>query len=323
MSDVAGKTFLDRDSGTKPQSFEGVEIPEELGPIRIEVTDELVKRYAFCMDDYRPWHFGDSPFGGPVAHASLLANDLLTVYCTVYDRRNGSALHTDEELTFHAPVPVGEIVVITGRYVDKFVRRGQGVIVMEAEARDSSGKLLVSHHGAEVTTAQPGAVIGRSSAEPPTERIVPETLEVSPIEQPGADTAPGTPILAKVKKLSQDQIAVYSFIGEHERNFHNDLELAQRYGLENTIAQGLQTAGYFSESCTDFFAADWFTSGRIKAKFLKPVYPDSVIAVSGKVTSQELAENGRVRTRLELWAKDQDDRLLAVAWASAGTVVSR
>lgn len=318
MSNVTEeRTFLTRDTGTKPQTYEGVEIPEELGPIQIEVTEELVKQYAFCMDDYRAWHFGESPFGGPVAHASLLANDLLTVYCSVYDRRNGSALHTEEELTFHSPVPVGEKVIITGRYVDKFIRRGNGVVVMEAEARDESGKLLISHRGAEIMKVHPGDVIGRSSAEAPAERIVPETLDVVPVGKPTAGTAPGTPIPSKSKKLSQDQISVYSFIGEHERNFHNDLELAQSYGLDNTIAQGLQTAGYFSDVCTDFFGADWFTSGRIKAKFLQPVYPKSILTTTGKVVGQEPAENGRVTTRLELWARDQDNRLVSVAWASA------
>lgn len=306
---------LTRDSGTKPQSYEGVEVPEELGPMQIEVTEELVKRYAFCMDDYRSWHFSESPFGGPVAHAALLANDLLTVYCTVYDRRGGSALHTDQELTFHAPVPVGEKVTISGRYVDKYTRRGGGVIVMEAEARDSKGNLLISHRDEEVIEEVPGAVAGGGRATP-TERIVPETIDAPVVVGPSKDIVAGTPIPTKVKKLSQDQISVYSFVGEHERNFHNDLELAQKYGLDNTIAQGLQTAGYFIESCTDFFGAAWFTSGWIKAKFLKPVFPDSIITVDGKVVGEDEKEGGR-RTKLELWAKDQDDRIVSVAWAAA------
>lgn len=321
QTNVEETVHLTRDSGTKPQTFAGVETPEELGPIKVEVTEELVKRYAFCMDDYRSWHFDSSPFGGPVAHASLLANDLLTIYCTVYERV-GSALHTEEELTFHAPVPVGETVTITGRYVDKYIRRGGGVIVMEAEARDSSGKLLISHRGAEVMEVRPGDVVGRASAEPPVDRIVPEALDAPAVSTPAPGLAVGTPLIAKSKKLSQDQISVYSFVGEHEHNFHNDLELAKSHGLDSTIAQGLQTAGYFSDLCTDFFGADWFTSGYFKAKFLAPVYPDSVITVTGKIAGQEPAEEGRTKTRTELWAKDQDDRLVAVAWAEATTALS-
>ncbi|QPZ38238.1 MaoC family dehydratase [Paramicrobacterium chengjingii] len=312
------KTYLTRDSGTKPQTFAGVETPEELGPITVDVTDGLIKRYAFCMDDYRSWHFDRSPFGGPVAHASLLANDLLTIYCTVYERV-GSALHTEEELTFHAPVPVGETVTITGRYVDKYVRRGGGVIVMEAEARDSSGKLLISHRGAEVMEVHPGDVVGRSSAEPSADRIVPEASSASVVSKPAARLDVGAPLPRLSKTLTQDQISVYSFVGEHEHNFHNDLELAKSHGLDSTIAQGLQTAGYFSELCTEFFGADWFTSGYIKTKFLAPVYPDSTITVTGKIAGQESSEGDRTTTLTELWAKDQDGRLVAVAWAKATT----
>lgn len=317
-SNLEEKVYLTRDSGTKPQTFAGVGTPEALGPLKVEVTDELIKRYAFCMDDYRSWHFDSSPFGGPVAHASLLANDLLTIYCTVYERV-GSALHTEEELTFHAPVPVGETVTITGRYVDKYVRRGGGVIVMEAEARDSSGKLLISHRGAEVMEVHPGDVVGRASAEPAADRIVPEASAAPVVSEPAPGLKVGTSLPALSKKLTQDQIAVYSFIGEHERNFHNDLELAKSHGLDSTIAQGLQTAGYFSDLCTDFFGADWFTSGRIKTKFLAPVFPDAVITVTGKISGQEPAGDGRTTTRTELWARDQDDRLVAVAWAEAAT----
>lgn len=315
-SDTQNEIY-DRWTGTKDSTFENVEIPEELGPIQIKVTEQLVKQYAFCMDDYRPWHFDKSPFGPAVAHAALLANDLLTVYYTNYDRTTVTGLHTDEELTFHAPVPVGETVTITGRFSDKYTRRENGYVVMEAEARDSKGNLLVEHTGIEIMRVHPGSVIGRASAKEPTKKIVPETNDSEPISAPRRNIAPGTPIVPRTKLLSQEQISVYSFVGEHERNFHNDLELAKSHGLDNTIAQGLQTCGYFSDACTDFFGADWFTSGRVKAKFLLPVFPDSALTVSGKVTGQEDADGGKIRTHLELWVTDQDNRLVSVAWASA------
>ncbi|MER8576741.1 MaoC family dehydratase [Mesorhizobium sp. M1409] len=312
----SGMTPYNRWTGRKDSTFENIEIPEELGPIEIKVTDGLVKQYAFCQDDYRSWHFDASPFGAPVGHAALLANDLYTVYYAQYDRTTLAGLHTSEELFFHAPVPVGETVTITGRFVDKYVRRGNGYVLLKAEARDHQGNLLVTHRSSEIMRVDPGLVIGRSSAPTPDEKIVPETINARPVDKAATAIAPGTPIVSKVKTPSQAQISVYSFVGEHDRNLHNDIDMARKAGLANTIAQGLQTVGYFSELCTDFFGASWFTSGRLKAKFILPVYCDSTLTISGKVSSQ-VAEGGAIRTHLEMWAKDQDGRLVSIAWASA------
>ncbi|MER8576711.1 MaoC family dehydratase [Mesorhizobium sp. M1409] len=310
------RTIYNRWSGRKAATFENINIPDEVGPIEIEVNTSIVKQYAFCEDDYRSWHFGTSPFGAPIGHAALLANDLYTVYYAQYDRTTLDGLHTSEELFFHAPVPVGETVTITGRFVDKYVRRGNGYLILEAEARDRQGNLLVSHRSSEIMRVAPGLIIGRSSAPPPDDKVVAETNGARPVDKAVPAIAPGTPILSKVKTLSQAQISVYAFVGEHDRNLHNDIEIARKSGLDNTIAQGLQSAGYFSEVCTDFFGASWFTSGRLKAKFVAPVYCDSTLIVSGKVASQ-VAEEGAIRTHLEMWAKDQDGRLVSIGWASA------
>ncbi|MER8576981.1 hypothetical protein NKG99_34885 [Mesorhizobium sp. M1409] len=196
--------------------------------------------------------FNTSPFGGPIAHAALLANDLMTVYYT-HMTAPQAGLHTTNELFFHAPVPMGETVTITGRFTDKYVRRDNGYVVLEAEAGDRQGNLLISYRHVEIMRIQAGSVIGPSSAPPPDDKIVPETNNAKPIDKAAAGIAPGTPIMSTPKTLSQEQISVYACVGEHERNLHNDIEAARKYGLENTIAQGLQTAGYCSELCTDFF----------------------------------------------------------------------
>lgn len=308
---------LNRWSGTRDATFENLQIGAEMGPMHVEVTESRVKSYAFCMDDYRPWHFDDSPFGGPVAHADLLANDLLNIKYTTYDRMTVAGLHTEQELTFLRPVPVGETVTVTGRYTEKYTRRDNGNAIMEAEARDNAGNVLIRHRNAEITRVEPGLVVGRASADPSGPRIVPEISTLEPADRPVAGMAPGTPLPALVKTLTQAQMSVYSFVGEHERNFHNDREFAKEHGLDDTIAQGLQVAGYYSNLCTEFFDADWFTSGWLKAKFIKPIFPQSVLHIQGKVSGQQPEAGGRTRTNVEMWVKDQDDRLLSVAWASA------
>lgn len=308
---------LDRWSGTREATYENLRVGEELGPMRVEVSESRVRSHAFCMDDYRSWHFGDSPFGGPVAHADLLANDLLNVKYATYDRMTVVGLHTEQELTFLRSVPVGETVTITGRYTEKHTRRGHGHAVMEAEARDRAGNVLIRHRNAEITRVEPGSVLGRASAAPRGPRIVPEASGREPAERVTRGLTPGTPLPPLVRTLTQAQMSVYSFIGEHERNFHNDREYAREHGLDGTIAQGLQLAGYYSNLCTGFFGPEWLTSGWIRAKFLKPIFPESVLRTQGKVADQHRGADGRTRTDVELWVRDQEDRLLSVAWASA------
>jgi len=319
MASSHSEIFLNRDSGTKDPTFENVEIPEELGPIAVVVDDALIKQYAFCMDDYHPWHFDSSPLGTRIAHASLVAQDLLTVYCSKYDRTNGASIHTEEELQFHAPIPIGETVTVTGKYTEKFVRRGTGQVVMEAEARDSNGRLLVSHRGIEIMKIRFGEVMGRGTAKEISAKVDPTSLDVPPAQRAVPGIRPGTPLVGKTKSLSQAQMSVYSFAGEYEKNFHNDLDIARRDGMDRTMAQGQQTVGYLSEMCTEFFGLEWFTSGWMRAKFLLPVWPNSTLTVEGKVVGEETLDSGQTKVSLEVWVKDQDERLVTVGWASGVT----
>lgn len=298
-------------------AFDKIEVGHALGPMQVPVTAALVKQYAFCLDDYRSWHLGTaSPFGGAVAHAALLANDLLAVKYSHYDRSSFDALHTMAELSFHAPMPVGDTATITGRFTDKSVRGDRGYLVMEAEARDGKGNLLVSHRQIDMMHVPAGTVADGVNTPSSNDRIDPRTIDVEPIDKAAPEIAPGTPMMPKTKAITQGQISLYSFVGEHERNIHNDIALARQHGYESTIAQGMQVAGYVSELCTDFFGAAWFTTGRLKAKFLLPVFPGSTLTVAGKIASQDARRNA-VTTRLEIWVKDQDGRLVSVAWASA------
>lgn len=312
---TGARPIFTRWSGDKDSTYENMQIGEELGPIQVTVSEELVKQYAFCMDDYRNFPGSREARWSHCAHAALLANDLLTVYYSNYDRSTVTGLHTEEQLWFRRPVPIGETVTVTGRFTDKYVRRGNGYVVMEAEACDQAGNVLLQHQGIEIMRVHPGGVVNRSSAAP-SDPITPEVESgIEPVAEAQRGLTAGTPVAPVTKHLSQEQISVYSFAGEYEKNFHNDLDLARDGGMDGTIAQGLQTAGYFSGLCTDFFGNDWFTAGWLKTKFIKTVYPDSTLTVSGKVAGYDDTDAGQ-RLRLHLWVRDQNDRLVAVGWAS-------
>ncbi len=297
----------------KEALFENVEIPEELGPLDVTVDDHKVKAFAFTQDDYLPWYFDQSPFGRRIGHASVLANDLLNVYYTKYDRHSVVGLHAEEELTFHSPVFVDETVRITGRYVEKFVRRGKGYVVMKAEARAADGRLLVSHRGVEVMRAQPGEMAGRQTATPSADDLVetgysPELPLAFDARQVVAAHQGIEPLL---KFARQDQMSVFSYVADHQRNIHNDLALAQREGLQAPIAQGQQLACFVAEWLTRFFGSVWFVAGSLRVKFLRPVFAHESIRIAGAIR-----EIDRDRMRLHLWIENEAGQAVSVGWAA-------
>ena len=312
------RTREQRDAGRKEPIFSEVIVPEPLGPVQVLVDDIKCKTFAFTQDDYCKWYFQDSPFGRRIGHASILANDLLQVYYTAYDRHRVVGLHTDEELEFHAPVFIGEEATLTGCYVDKVERDGRGYVVMEAEARGEDGRLLLRHRGTEIMRIGPGVVRGNGQRRPAKKGDISGNYrdDVPLAENASARLVPGTGILPIAKYVTSDQMAVFSYVGEFQRNIHNDLELARSVGLPVPICQGQQQACLVTELLTRFFGKSWFTSGRLRVKFVRPLLAESAVSIGGVVSQLESSDDGQ-RLGVEVWIDAGDKELTTVGWASA------
>lgn len=300
-------------TGKKEARYELVEVPEPLGPVEVVLDEAKIRSYAFSQDDYGSWYFGPSPFGGPVAHPLALANDLLFLFYDKYDGNTAQGLHTHERLTFHNPGFAGERVTVSGAYVEKYERRGNGYVVLEAEARGEDGRLLVSHRGVEIMRVVAGKVVGRGSAEPSGRRVggvvradVPVAERAAPGLRKGAGLAPLT------KRVTQDQMNAFSWAGQHYSNVHTSIQRAAESGLDRTIVQAQQQTGLITRAMTEFFGAAWFTSGQLDLRFVAPAYCGEALTVRGAV----LEESGG-RLELEVWVDKDDGRKTALGWASA------
>ena len=303
-------------TGTKEGLYELIEIPEDFGPCEVTVDDHKVKTYAFTQDDYHDWYFKDSPFGGRIGHASILANDLLCLFLTKYNPNTIIGLHTQEELSFHSPVKVGETATLQGRYVEKYVKRGKGYVVMEAEARGEDGRLLVKHRGIEIMRILVGET--EKGTEKNVEKKVTGEYDKSIPEaaKAYADIAIGTPIAPLRKVTTPEQTMIFSNAGRYVKNTHTDLEVARKAGLDRLLVQGQQQVGYLTEMLTNFFGASWFVSGYEKVKFIRPVLVGETLVSRGKVVGKT-EENGKVRLELEIWNENSKGELTAVGWANA------
>ncbi|WP_137389515.1 hypothetical protein [Rhodoligotrophos defluvii] len=313
-------TVEDLEAGLKEPVFENLEIPEQLGPVTITVDDHKIKRFSFTQDDYGSWYLEGCPaFGGArIGQPALLGNDLVQLFTTRYGASKTVGFHTEEQMWFDNPVRLGERVTLSGTYVDAYERRGQGYVVMEAQAVGEDGRSIVRHRGVEILRTVPGLIAGRGASPTPERRVTGEVpADARQIEAATADTREGDVLLPLRKIFTAEQTAVFSRIGEFVRNTHNDLQIARAAKLPTLIVQGQQQYGAAAELMARVFGLAWFTGGWLKMKFINTLQVFDPVEFSGVVTSVTKEADGRRAIELDVWARrESDGRMTAVGWAS-------
>jgi len=119
------------------------------------VTPEDIEAYAWAVEDHHPWFSGPSPFGGAVAHPTMLANQALHLRHTKYIVHAG--LHARMEFQFLEPIRPGMRVRSRGTVIDKYVRRGKQYMVTEFVTEDETGKPLVRGQFTQMLIPDPSA----------------------------------------------------------------------------------------------------------------------------------------------------------------------
>ena len=308
----------DLEAGLKEPEFENLEIPEQLGPVEIVVDDHKIKRFAFTQNDYSPWYFDTSPFGGArIGQPALLGNDLVQLFTTRYRASKVVGLHTEEQLWFESPVEVGERVTLSGVYAEGYKKRGQGYVVMEATAVAADGRTIIRHRGVEILRTVPGAISGRGSEKPEKRVSADVPRDARRIQRVDASARVGDVLQPFSTTITAEQAAVFSRVGEYVRNIHNDLQIARAAKLPTLIVQGQQQFGVVAGFLARVFGTPWFTSGWLHVKFISTLQVFDPMEVSGIVTAATAQDDGRIKVELEVWARrGSDGRLTTVGWAS-------
>jgi acyl dehydratase len=125
----------------KKLTYDVLTVGEEFVSDEHLVTPEDIETYAFAVDDHHPWFSGPSPFGGPVAHPTLMANQALHLRHGKYLVHAG--LHAKMDFKFLEPIQPGMRVRSRGRLIDKYERRGRQYMVTEFVTEDEAGTELV------------------------------------------------------------------------------------------------------------------------------------------------------------------------------------
>jgi acyl dehydratase len=122
-------------------SYEAVQIGEEFMSNDLVVKPEDVDTFAYAVDDHHPWYFESSPFGGPIAHPTLLANQALLMRHNRYIVDAG--LHAQMQFEFIKAVRPGMRVRTRGKVIDKYEKRGRHYMVTEFVTTEESGDVLM------------------------------------------------------------------------------------------------------------------------------------------------------------------------------------
>ena len=125
----------------KKLSYEALQVGEEFVSDPQLVSPEDIEAYAYAVDDHHPWFAEDSPFGGPIAHPTFMANQTLRLRHSRYIVPAG--LHAKMEFQFLEPIRPGARVRSRGKVIDKYERRGKPYMVTEYVTEDENGTVLV------------------------------------------------------------------------------------------------------------------------------------------------------------------------------------
>lgn len=313
----------------KPYIWEDMPIGERFGPVEGPLSELKLKMHAFAVDDYHPWYFQSSPFGGRIGHPTLLATDILMLFTLNYDANPPNfqgGLHARAELEFFRPVFVGRKVTIDGTTTEKYQKRGQNYRALEGEARNDAGEVCVRMRATETMGLGEATPVGKSLSAPRQGLITGEIPASAPVAAHASKDIPvGAVVSGLTKGTSFEQSVIYSGFphGWAEGgcrsmwvNIHTDPEDGRKHGRPDAVVQGLISAAFLSEMCVNFFGKSWFTSGRLSTAFIRPVIVRDLITVAGLVKCVEPEDAGE-RLWLDVWCKNQRGELTTVGRASA------
>ena len=120
---------------------------EEIGAYTYVLTPELVEMYAVATDDRHPWYIEKSPFGGRIAHPTMVHMD----YHRLEDKflatpEEESGIHTEYDAEYINPARVGEKITVKARCAANIIKRGRRYVTMAVETFGEDGRPITRYN---------------------------------------------------------------------------------------------------------------------------------------------------------------------------------
>lgn len=292
-----------RAAGFPTISYEVLEVGQKLRSGEAHMRPEDVEAYAYAVEDEDPWFFGPGPFGGPVVHPTILANQALLLRHNHFVVPAG--LHARMIFQFQKAMPLGARVRTTGQINEKYWRRDKPYMATDFETRGEDGTLYTSGRFVQMLFAKDTAPASGSSAGSNRAGDAETDFDASIQSAEGRtcrlERSMALPALSRT--LQQRQIDIYS--GIRPFSIHTDEAWAKEKGFATTIAQGMMSTAYISTIMTTAVGEGFVEGGTMDAKFLKPVLCGDTLEISGTVAGFTREADGRIRCHASFAAHNQ------------------
>jgi acyl dehydratase len=119
------------------------EIGDEITPVEMVVTEDMVERHAWANDYYNTWYLKNSPFNGRIAPPTFLSFDTDIMIWNHFILPEGKGIWAKQEFEFIKPLRIGKKIRITGKITDKTYKRGRDHISFEFLVTEEDGTEVV------------------------------------------------------------------------------------------------------------------------------------------------------------------------------------
>lgn len=138
-SSALGTTRVERDKSGPRTTYDDIEVGADLGTMEWTVEPENLAGLMENDQDYHEWYVESSPFGEPVVTPMATYPPVRILFTKKYNVRG---VFYQYESEFLAPIHFGQKVIITGRVIDKWIKRDREYVKYEAEGCDEAGNVL-------------------------------------------------------------------------------------------------------------------------------------------------------------------------------------
>jgi 3-hydroxybutyryl-CoA dehydratase len=96
---------------------------------------------------------------------------------------------------------------------------------------------------------------------------------------------------------------------------HDDDDYAKKQGLPGIIADGMISTNWILSLLVDLFGETVLQKGRLRTKYIEPVYEDQVLIAGARIRSMADNAEGETVYGLEVWCEDDTGNKVTVGEA--------
>jgi acyl dehydratase len=265
-----------------------------------EISADLIQAYSEGVEDYNPWYFGESPFGGAIAPALLLHSEVyrdVAWYLSIFGN-----LHAKQEWELFHPMLLGDQVTARRQIVQRYRKRDRDYVVNEVSVFGKDGRLLNrgrTHQSFLIKQDGEGHVVDKDREKRSDRKFEMEEAEV--LEE----------ISAPAKFVSIEMCRKFS----PGKSYHNDVDEARKLGFPDVVVQGMMSLCFISEMMTNRFGQGWYAGGRMNVNLVNVLWQGETVTAKGILRTRE-PEGSSMRATVDVWCEKQDGTKIVVGSAS-------